>query len=114
MNHAATRLFQLTFSPGLICFLMLVSGYSAQSQDQDFERSEISIHLYPEENSKTDADFFTPRTHGQDSSVLFSNSHISRSVTKPGDAKSNDEEEALKFNFLYFIIQKFKISDIID
>ena len=114
MKHAATRLFQLTFSPGLICFLLLVSGYSAQSQDQDFERSEISIHLYPEENSKTDADFFMPRTHGQDSSISFGNSQISRSVNKPGDAKSNDEEEALKFNFLYFIIQKFKISDIID
>jgi hypothetical protein len=90
----------------------LLSGHAAKSQDQDFERSETSIHLYPEENSKIDTELFTPRTHGQDSSLLFSN--ISRSGNKSSDAKNNDEEEALKFNFLYFIIQKFKISDIID
>jgi hypothetical protein len=90
----------------------LLSGHAAKSQDQDFERSETSIHLYPEENSKIDTELFTPRTHGQDSSLSFSN--ISRSGNKSSDAKSNDEEEALKFNFLYFIIQKFKISDIID
>ncbi len=28
--------------------------------------------------------------------------------------KAKPEEEALSFNFLYFIIQKFKVSDIVD
>lgn len=114
MKTPVTRLLQLTFSTGLLCFGLLLSGHSANGQDQDYERSEPSVHLYPEENSKIDADLFLPRTHGQDSSLIFTHSQSLRPGNKAGEAKSNDDEEALKFNFLYFIIQKFKISDIID
>lgn len=34
--------------------------------------------------------------------------------TEPAKAAAKNEEDALSFNFLYYIIQKFKISDIID
>ena len=32
----------------------------------------------------------------------------------PEHGKSKEEDDALSFNFLYYIIQKFKISDLID
>ena len=32
----------------------------------------------------------------------------------PEHSKSKEEDDALSFNFLYYIIQKFKISDLID
>lgn len=42
----------------------------------------------------------------------------SKSKTKNSDSKptatGKAEEDALSFNFLYYIIQKFKISDIVD
>jgi hypothetical protein len=36
----------------------------------------------------------------------------SAEVVKPGNSK--DDEDALSFNFLYYIIQKFKYSDLLD
>lgn len=39
---------------------------------------------------------------------------ISSSKQKSGDKTSGEKEEALSSNFLYLIIQKFKISDILD
>lgn len=35
-------------------------------------------------------------------------------TSEPAKAASKNEEDALSFNFLYYIIQKFKISDIVD
>ena len=37
-------------------------------------------------------------------------------MTKPAkpDAQKKDEDDALSFNFIYYIIQKFKMSDLID
>mgnify|MGYP000907513710 CR=1 FL=1 len=31
-----------------------------------------------------------------------------------GKAKDKDEEDALSFNFLYYMLQKFKMSDLVD
>lgn len=39
---------------------------------------------------------------------------ISRPRPKQSEARNHEDEDALKFNFLYFIIQKFKFSDIIE
>jgi hypothetical protein len=42
---------------------------------------------------------------------------VSTKTAKPKSDKANpekEEEDALSFNFLFYIIQKFKISDIVD
>ena len=43
--------------------------------------------------------------------VRQASQHCGPQSAKP---KGKAEEEALSFNFLYFIIQKFKVSDLIE
>jgi hypothetical protein len=55
--------------------------------------------------------------NAQSREVLISTSKTSKS--KSGEGSKNpalkpEEEDALSFNFLYYIIQKFKISDIVE
>ncbi|NJN40991.1 MAG: hypothetical protein HC811_00795 [Flammeovirgaceae bacterium] len=80
-------------------------GYSENSSlDQ---RPDDKITVFEQENK-------APRV------VLQSNlrdSVTNRSAAKPkvpGKPDSGKEEDALSFNFLYYIIQKYKFSDIID
>lgn len=65
----------------------------------------------PESKSKAPA---------RDSATVHSNPGlVTTPVTKSKSAEhksftGKDEDDALSFNFLYYIIQKFKISDLID
>lgn len=54
----------------------------------------------------------TPTTTQRETTITTQ----SKSKSKSPDSKtpSKQEEDALSFNFLYYIIQKFKISDIVD
>lgn len=52
-----------------------------------------------------------PSSSTKESSTGGSPTQASKTKTA---AKEKGEEDALNFNFLYFIIQRFKISDIVD
>lgn len=51
-------------------------------------------------------------------SITVSPKPVNRAVTRPEmpreGQKPKHEDDALRFNFLYYIIQKYKISDIIE
>lgn len=47
-------------------------------------------------------------------STLIKSVPITIAKTEPSSNSTKPEEETLSFNFLYFIIQKFKVTDIVD
>jgi hypothetical protein len=81
---------------------------------QDPNHLEYSLNedkpLLTEHDSKS-------KTPTRDSITLHNKSVSAGTSTKPKSTehnKSKEEDDALSFNFLYYIIQKFKISDLID
>lgn len=117
MNQKFTHLFFTVFA----FFAMLV--YSAQAQENpsagdptEVEIKELNSH--PELNLNEDKTLLLESTEHQKPH----GSAITREpiAVKPLKAKSDkpaekeEEEDALSFNFLYYIISKFKYSDIVD
>lgn len=75
-------------------------------------RSEIDPD--PEKNSKSSALVISG---GGSSSKEFSRDSIQQKAIKPFKAiekSAQEDEDPLSFNFLYYIIEKFKMSDIIE
>jgi len=94
-------------------FFLLPAGTSF-AQEHSFGREDIE-HPVPHDLpplSVPDADHPAVKLNHIDSLNLFRPA-IARPKPKQSEAR-NHEEDALKFNFLYIIIQKFKFSDIID
>lgn len=99
--------------------------YSVQAQEnipihpQEKEIKELNNH--PELNLDDDKTLLL-ESEGQKPSSSSSQPITKEVVTVNKTAKSKsdkahpdkEEEDALSFNFLYYIIQKFKISDIVD
>jgi hypothetical protein len=96
--------------------------YSVQAQEnipndpQEREIKELNNH--PELNLEDDKTLLL-ESDGQRPSNSQSISKEAVTVTKPAKSKTDKtnpdkEEDAMSFNFLYYIIQKFKISDIVD
>lgn len=86
-----------------------------QQELQEFNQQHPELNLNDDKTLLMDADAKTSKNQSQ------SNTHDSGNVGKnksDGSTKPspNDktEEDPLSFNFIYFIIQKFKISDIVD
>lgn len=82
-----------------------------QQQHAEFLNLEDDKTLIMEVDSKTGR-VITPSTSSKENS-----SGAAAIQSKPKtDSKSaaKDKEDPLNFNFLYFIIQRFKISDIVD
>jgi hypothetical protein len=109
------------FSP-LLAFLFalgILAGFTAQAQeDNPVNNDEKEIHelnSHPELNLNEDKTLLSEPD--QKSTV---NHQPTKEVTpslkaKPKSNPEKDEDEdALSFNFLYYIIQKFKYSDIVD
>lgn len=67
--------------------------------------------------SSEDSDWENENVYTQDSTSLTSNDEEmeedQKSSSKNNDKKKEDDD-VLSFNFLYYIIQKFKMSDIVD
>jgi hypothetical protein len=83
-----------------------------QQQHAEFLNLEDDKTLIMEVDSKT-GKIISPSTSSKDNS---NTSTTSQGKSKT-DSKSNtakEKEDPLNFNFLYFIIQRFKISDIVD
>ncbi len=100
-------------------------GYSAQAQENREDPTEEIKELnatHPELNLEEDKTLISEpdqKVNGQHPAVLkeapastLKSSKIKADGVKPVAEK--EEDDALSFNFLYYIIQKFKISDIVD
>ena len=91
--------------------LMLACGTSVFAQEHSYGKEEPVYHDVSPDVHAPEGDPL--KFHQQDTLHTFK-ALPPKPKSKPGDMKHQEDEEALKFNFLYFIIQKFKISDIID
>jgi hypothetical protein len=106
----------------VICLVMLgsLTAVPAYSQYESDPTSIESKDLNPEGNTTSDEKSgVTERDTRVHASRDSAHLHTPATVIKakgPEQAKpsSTKEEDALSFNFLYYIIQKFKISDLID
>jgi len=107
-----------------VTFMLISLGLFSANAQEGIPNNEIpdpSFHpelnderplLFEPERSTSNAERTTPLPKGeiisiQKSGKLKSAETVKNSVAKP-------EDDALSFNFLYYIIQKFKISDIVE
>jgi len=91
--------------------MMLMCSTSVFAQEHSYGKEEPVYHETPTDVHVPEGDPL--KFHHQDTLHSFK-ALPAKPKSKMGDLKHHEDEEALKFNFLYFIIQKFKISDIID
>ncbi len=111
---------KLKFSLALFLVSCLI-GLSASAQDEGQSGAEIQeLNQHPELNLNDD------KTLLMDADAKAKNQAASKDNNAPINGVKNKqenqskpsaekaEEDPLSFNFLYFIIQKFKISDIVD
>lgn len=95
--------------------IFLFSAGLAFAQENNYGKEESVTHESVQDHRVLDPE--VSRMHPPDSAYFghhldYLKSAVSR-VRKHPETR-HQEEETLKFNFLYFIIQRFKISDIID
>ncbi len=118
MNQKFTHLFFTVFAFGA----MLVFSAQAQEHSPVTDPTEVEIR---ELNSHPELNLNEDKTLLLESSEHQQRPHgavVNREtvVAKPAKPKSEkvvekqEEEDALSFNFLYYIISKFKYSDIVD
>ncbi|NOS92718.1 MAG: hypothetical protein HOP30_12405 [Cyclobacteriaceae bacterium] len=117
MNQKFTHLFFTVFA---FCAMLV---YSAQAQENPpaGDPAEVDIkelNSHPELNLNEDKTLLLESTeHQKPHGVVVTRE---QAVAKPSKAKAEkpadkeEEEDALSFNFLYYIISKFKYSDIVD
>ena len=101
--------------PVLVVMLSLFSS-AAFAQEHSFGKEEISTgngHETVLDNHNHDTDHARLNNSGMDS-IHIQRSVVTRPRSKNSESTSAHQAEAAKFNFLYFIIEKFKITDIID
>lgn len=67
---------------------------------------------YYESNAEGDPNAF--RAASKADSALFKNSIKKSGLEAPKQVTKKPEDDAVPFNFLYYIIQRFKTSDIIE
>jgi hypothetical protein len=110
------------FSPFLIFLFALgiLAGFTAHAQEVDpvnNNEKEIKEELnsHPELNLNEDKTLIIEPEQKSTLNHPASKETTPSSKTKPKTNPEKDEDEdALSFNFLYYIIQKFKYSDIVD
>jgi hypothetical protein len=107
----------------LVLMAVWLTATRAFAQEGNTNADIQELNSHPELNlgeDKTlimDADAKPPKTSqpGRDSAAPL-NAPKKQEQQKPTSNPTNDktQEDPLSFNFLYFIIQKFKFSDIVD
>jgi hypothetical protein len=102
-----------------------LTGFIANAQDesqpqplqevQELNQQHPELNLNDDKTLLMDADAKAPKNQSSAHEVGNAASTKNKSDNS-GKPSSNDktEEDPLSFNFIYFIIQKFKISDIVD
>jgi hypothetical protein len=110
----------LPFLLFLLAFVVL-GGFTAYAQESDATDNEDK-EIIEELKSHQELNLNEDKTLISEPELKSSPAHPPKdaSSAKAPKAKSdkanseNEEEDALSFNFLFYIIQKFKISDIVD
>lgn len=99
---------------------LLVNAVPSYAQDEGIPGYELQDPMHPGINTEEKVLLVDPETKafrsGRDTTTMVSRSSAQRKVADSGkpSGKPKDEEDPLSFNFLYYIIQKFKVSDLID
>lgn len=109
---------------GLSVFLMFISVLLAHAQEGMPGNELQDLNTHPELNLNDDKVLiYEPdRTGGSTEKMIQSKEQLiaAPKSVKPKTSDSSkaptakSEEDALSFNFLYYLIQKFKISDIVE
>jgi len=113
----------------LILVLALCSAGTAYAQEAGMSDLEVTVEVAAETSEATFGSGgevrFIPQTPGyvpaKDSIMLqISDFPMQRAAQRPQAAKqadkpkAKDDDSILTFNFLYYIVQKYKLQDIID
>jgi len=110
----------------VVLFLAVcLTGFKANAQDegqpqpvqevQELNQQHPELNLNDDKTLLMDADVKASKsqsTHEAGNAVNSSKNKSDNSIKPSSNEKA--EEDPLSFNFIYFIIQKFKISDIVD
>jgi hypothetical protein len=113
MKAKYSILLVLPFAAMLLAFsvqaqeeMPIIEGPDPAHRDLNFNEDKGLIYDHPSQNSIIrDSLHLTPRTINK----------ISKPETpKEATKDQQKEDDALSFNFLYYMIQKFKLSDLID
>ncbi len=113
---------KLIFSLSTLAAIGLLALPVAAQEDaqSNAEIQELNNHqelnLNDDKTLIMDAEAKSPKTHqaNRDSSPAQINVKKQEAPQKPSSSSVDKSDDPLSFNFLYFIIQKFKISDIVD
>lgn len=115
---------KLFFSLSILLAALLLSLRTSAQEGGGAEAQELNSH--PELNLGDDKTLImegdaktTKVSQGRDTNAISNaatNNAKKQEQQKPSSNPANDktQEDPLSFNFLYFIIQKFKFSDIVD
>lgn len=105
---------------GFTFMLMLIAFVNANGQE-GIPNNEIPDIIYDQDLQEEKPLLYEPATsadkNAQSKELLNSTAKSAKSKSAEGaknPATKPEEEDALSFNFLYYIIQKFKISDIVE
>jgi hypothetical protein len=102
----------LIISATLLLFITFLAG-AVQAQEDRLPELESGREMRYDPASESDSEFdsrFTKQATTSRDSVYI------RPLAKKPDGKSKPDENAsvLGFNFLYYLIERFKLSDIVD
>lgn len=97
----------------VIGFFVLLISSDTFAQEHSFGKEEAEHSINFESGGHHESEGIQSKVTQPDSLTLY-RPMIARPRPKQSEARSHEDEDALKFNFLYFIIQKFKFSDIIE
>ena len=109
-----------------IVFLLCLMTLQSMAQDEGVpainpqESSHQEINLNEEKPAVVEHEIKTPRSSpGQNKDSVQTKTQVLLQPAKSKSAENNkpsskEEEDALSFNFLYYIIHKFKYSDLVD
>lgn len=97
----------------IVGFFLLFNASIALGQEHSFGKEEHEHHVNLESGTNHELELSHSKSSSVDSLALY-RPMITRPKLKQSEARNHEDEDALKFNFLYIIIQKFKFSDIIE
>lgn len=90
-------------------------GIQSNPEIQELNQQHSELNLNDDKTLLMDAESKASKSQStpHESTTVTNNKNKSDSSIKPSSSEK-PEEDPLSFNFLYFIIQKFKVSDIVE
>lgn len=117
--HSATLTLILTFLATAGSVMVYAQGASASSDfnapNTDIEKANYSMGEGEPAPPGTAAKSTTPQKDSRDSLAVRPAQKVADPLRSPKKSVAEeDDDSVLSFNFLYFIIRKYKLQDIID